>query len=876
MHGPDLSLPVTNPVMIFSIVLLIILILPILFQRIRIPGMVGLIVAGVIIGPHALGILERDATIELLGTVGLLYIMFIAGLEVDMNEFKKYRNRSIGFGTLTFILPQGIGTLMGYYILGFPWTSAILIGAVFASHTLLAYPIISRMGLAKIPSVTTAVGATIITDTAALLVLAVVVRSTEGELGPMFWVQMSVLLTFFVVGILWGVPRLGQWFFTKVSSNGIAEFVFVLAVVFVSAVVAEFIGVEAIIGAFLAGLALNRLVPEHSTLMNRTQFVGDALFIPFFLISVGMLVDVRILVAGVDAWIVAIAMLTTVTITKWMASMATIPLFKHTKDEAWTVFGLTIPQAAATLATVIIGYNVGLFDDAVLNGTILMILVTCMVGPYVAERWGRKVALQRENEPYERSSAPQRILVPLANPSTAQHLMDLALMIRQTTSEQPIHPLIVVQNTTDPEAGVARGEKLLGQITVHATAANVPVNPMVRLDPNIAHGIYRAIQERIISTVIIGWNGESSGREIVFGSVLDQLLIDSKELVLVSKLERPSNTLDRILLAVPPYAHREPGFAEVVATIKTLASQTGASIVLFHVSDQSDMVDALTRAKPEVPIASVPLEDWAGLVSALDEEVASDDLLFVMSSRQGTISWRPALNRLPRVLARRFPQNSLVVSYGSLKSVQDRMDGQPGSNTVLADALEVQRVSLDLRLSETGGIFESLMEHDETYSDLLKRHIIEELEQIEPAYVPEILPGVVLFHAHVRGIDKQAVFLGVSADGVKLERTSNMVHAVVVVLSPVGIPPEQHLRLLTLVARAFRSDEYLHEVLASESPGEAREYILGHVRRDIGGASPETVRQQLADVEPKVALSDDIAPHQKETHNEQSVDPEKP
>jgi Kef-type K+ transport system membrane component KefB/mannitol/fructose-specific phosphotransferase system IIA component (Ntr-type) len=863
MHGPDLSLPVTNPVMIFSIVLLIILVLPLLFQRIRIPGMVGLIIAGVIIGPHALGVLERDATIELLGTVGLLYIMFIAGLEVDMNEFKKYRNRSIGFGTLTFILPQGLGTLMGYYILGFAWPSAILIGAVFASHTLLAYPIISRMGLAKIPSVTTAVGATIITDTAALLVLAVVVRSTEGALGPMFWVQMFVLLTAFVFVVLWGVPKLGQWFFRKVSSNGIAEFVFVLAVVFVAAVGAEFIGIEAIIGAFLAGLALNRLVPEHSTLMNRTQFVGDALFIPFFLISVGMLVDVRILVAGADAWIVAGAMLTTVIVTKWLASMATIPLYKHTKDEAWTVFGLTIPQAAATLATVIIGYNVGLFDDAVLNGTILMILVTCMVGPYVAERYGREVAVQREKEPYERSSAPQRILVPLANPQTAQHLMDLSLLVRRPGSEQPIHPLIVVQNTTEPEPDVARGEKLLGQVTVHATAANVPVAPMVRLDANVANGIRRAIQERIISTVIIGWNGEGSGKALIFGSILDQLLVDTKELLLVTKLEQPANTLERLVIIVPPYADREPGFVEVATMAKILASQAGTKLVLVTANGEDDMVDALTKLKPEVPVEVEAVNDWSAMMPRLDDVIRPNDMIFLVSSRPGTISWRPALNRMPRVLARRFAENSLVISYGSLKSIQDRTDRAGAPDILLSSALDEAHIRYIDDADSMDVIFEQVLAGAEEYSDQLKRHVTDELLRIEPAYVPEILPGVVLFHAHVRGIDRQTVLIGLSKEGLSIERTSNTVYAIIIVLSPVGLPPERHLQMLTLIARAFRSDEYLQEVLTADGAGAAREFIIGHVRREVSGTVVE-VDSPRRKVHVPEDVRDDIAPHQAE------------
>ncbi|MFW5973027.1 MAG: cation:proton antiporter [Bacteroidota bacterium] len=863
MHGPDLSLPLTNPVMIFAIVLLIILILPLLFQRIRIPGMVGLILAGVVIGPHALGILERDATIELLGTVGLLYIMFIAGLEVDMNEFKKYRNRSIGFGTLTFILPQGLGTLMGYFLLGLPALTSILIGAVFASHTLLAYPIASRMGLAKIPAVTTAVGATILTDTAALLVLAVVVRSTEGVLGPMFWVQMAVLLTLFVLLVLWGVPKLGQWFFTKVQSNGIAEFVFVLAVVFVASVAAEFIGVEAIIGAFLAGLALNRLVPEHSTLMNRTQFVGDALFIPFFLISVGMLVDIRILVAGVDAWIVALAMLATVVITKWFASMGTLALFRYSKDEAWMIFGLTIPQAAATLATVIIGYNVGLFDDSVLNGTILMILVTCMIGPWVTERYGRKVAIGLEQQPFDRAALPQRILVPLANPETAPLLTDLAMMIRQPNSDQPVMPLIVVQNAADPEPGVARGEKLLAEVTMNATAAGIPVAPVVRIDPNVANGIRRAVHERMVSTIIIGWNGEGSARHFVFGSILDQVMSEARELVLVSKLERPLNTLGRVLLVVPPYADREPGFLEMLSTAKILASQTGARLVVVHVVDGEGLAEKLRRTKPDVPTEFQLIDEWSGLVRRLDTEVRAEDLIFLVSSRPGTISWRPALERLPRILARRFAASSLVIGYPSTKQVEPYTGSQTMTDIQIRKLVREERITDGLHGATLEDIFRNMLRPDLETDPALLQAIARRLSRIDPAYAPEIIPGVVLFHAHVEGISEPMAYVARSSDGVNLPRSASLVRVVLILLSPEHVSPEHHLQLLGTVARGFRLRERVEAFVNAPTIQEARTLLLAAISAGERVPADRTAASG-SDTNVNDDVHDDIAPHAKE------------
>ncbi|MDQ3556339.1 MAG: cation:proton antiporter, partial [Gemmatimonadota bacterium] len=455
------SLPVTAPTQIVAIAMVIFLLAPLLMQRLRVPGLIGLILAGAIVGPNALNLLARDQTIVLLGTVGLLYLMFLAGVEIDLHGFRRYRNRSLVFGALTFFIPQLVGTAVGR-LLGYGWPAAILLASMFASHTLLAYPIAIRFGISKNGAVTTAVGGTIITDTAALLVLAVIAASTRGTLDALFWVRLVVLLAVYLAAVLWGLPRLGRWFFRRGRTGGIAEYVFILAALFTGAFLAEVAGVEAIVGAFLVGLALNPLIPEHGPLTNRIHFVGEAVFIPFFLLSVGMLVDVRVLFGGVDAWRVMIAMTVTVTLTKWLAARVTQRIYRFSPEEGWMIFGLSVPQAAATLAATLVGYEVGLFDDAVLNGSILMILVTCIVGPYVVEKFGRRMALREERRPLDPEAAPQRILVPMANPATANALLDLALVIREPGSTEPLFPLTVVPDEEERSAeNVALAEKML-------------------------------------------------------------------------------------------------------------------------------------------------------------------------------------------------------------------------------------------------------------------------------------------------------------------------------------------------------------------------------------------------------------------------------
>ena len=390
------ALPLRDPVAVFTAVLLVLLAAPLVARR-GVPASVVLLVAGVALGPNALGVLDRDPTMVLLGTVGLLYIMFLAGLEIDLHEFVRHRRQSLIFGLLTFALPQLVGTAVGKLALGFGWPGAVLLGSVFASHTLLAYPAAARLGLSRETSVTTAVGATILTDTLALLVLAVVAtgaRTGEGA-DPWVLVRVTGALAAFGALVLWGVPRLGAWFLRRAAQDATVEFVFVLTTVFACALAVEGLGIEPIIGAFLAGLALNGLVPEGGALANRISFFGNAMFVPFFLLSTGMLVDLSAFAGGPDAgrsWAVAGAMVAVILTTKGAAAWATRPAFGYTAAQARLVFGLTVPQAAATLAAVLVGVEVGLFGPAVLNGTIAMVLVTCLVGPWLVETAGRQVA----------------------------------------------------------------------------------------------------------------------------------------------------------------------------------------------------------------------------------------------------------------------------------------------------------------------------------------------------------------------------------------------------------------------------------------------------------------------------------------------------
>src|SRR5690554_761774 len=448
----EFQLPLQNPVLIFSLILFIILLAPIVLQRIRIPGIIGLIVSGIIIGPAGLNVLEKSLFVDVFSTIGLLYIMFIAGLELDLNQFKANRNKSVLFGFFTFVIPLGLGFPICYYLLGLDFNASLLTASMFATHTLVTYPIVSKMGLSKNIAVAITVGGTILTDTAVLILLAVILGSHEGGLTQEFWIRLGISLVLFSAFMFLVIPRIAKWFFMILESEKHSHYIFVLSVVFFATFLAEIAGLESIIGAFVAGLALNKLIPHSSALMNRIEFIGNSLFIPFFLISVGMLVDVRVIMTGPAALIIA-ATLTVVAIAgKWLASFITQLWFKYSVAQRQLIFGLSGAHAAATLAVILIGYREGIIDDNVLNGTVILILVTSIVSSFVTERAAKKIVVSEGlDEVMTDTSAPEQILIPIANTINIGKILEFAVLIKDKKSPQPLSVLTVVPNNTEAE-----------------------------------------------------------------------------------------------------------------------------------------------------------------------------------------------------------------------------------------------------------------------------------------------------------------------------------------------------------------------------------------------------------------------------------------
>ena len=665
----DFNLPITDPTWIFLLVLLIILFAPMVLGRLRIPHIIGMILAGVVIGEHGFNILARDSSFELFGKVGLYYIMFLAGLEMNMGDFKKNRGKAVVLGLLAFVIPMALGFITNMTVLKYGFITSVLLASMYASHTLVAYPIVIRYGVSRHRSVSIAVGGTAVTDTLTLLVLAVIGGLFKGESSEMFWLWLVVKVIFLGFLIIFFFPRIGRWFFRKYDDN-VMQFIFVLAMVFLGAGLMEFVGMEGILGAFLAGLVLNRLIPHVSPLMNHLEFVGNALFIPYFLIGVGMLIDIKILFGHGDALKVAVVMTTVALASKWIASWLTQKIYKMKAIERELMFGLSNAQAAATLAAVLVGYNIilpsgeRLLNEDVLNGTIVLILFTCIISSFATERAARKLAMnEAQLDAEDKKNIPEKILIPVANPETIEELINLSLVIRDSKQRNNLMALNVINDNSSSEQLESRGKRNLERAAMIAASADVSLTQISRYDLNIASGIIHTAKEYEVTDVIIGLHRKVNIVDSFFGNLADGLLKGLHREVMIAKFLMPVNTLRRIIIAVPPKAEYEAGFQKWVGHFCRMASILGCRAHFFANEQTLGYLQQLVKNKYGLTMTDFShLDDWDDLL-LLTGQVNYDHLLVIISARRGSISYDTAFEKLPAQLGKYFSNNSLIILY---------------------------------------------------------------------------------------------------------------------------------------------------------------------------------------------------------------------
>lgn len=663
----EFQLPLQNPVLIFSLILFIILLSPILLKRLNIPGIIGLIISGVIIGPHGFNILAKNSAVDLFSTIGLLYIMFIAGLELDMKEFRANRNKSIVFGFFTFIIPLAIGYPVCRYLLQYDFNASLLTASMFATHTLVAYPIVSKLGISKNQAVAVTVGGTILTDTAVLIILAVVMGKSHGTLNKEFWIQLGVSLTIFSIIMFAIIPRIAKWFFRKLESEKHSHYIFVLSVVFFAAFLAEVAGVEAIIGAFVAGLALNKLIPHSSALMNRIEFIGNALFIPFFLISVGMLVDLSVLFSGIMAWVIAITLSIVALSGKWLAAKLTQLVFRYSKAQGKLIFGLSGAHAAATLAVILVGYEAKVLDENILNGTIILILITCIVASMATEKAAKQIILDTEDDHSELLNADtvknEHILIPIANIENLEKLIDLSIFIKDKKSVNPISVLSIVSNNEEAEIKLLNARNKLETFVKTASAAETRVNIITTIDHNAISGISRISREIMADIIVREWPLKTGLIDKLIGETVDSVLTSTEKNTFICYFNKPLAIHKRIIIVAPPLCEHEIGFETWIIKMSRLSQELSVPVRLYCNSTTAKSVSkAMARAKLPVPFSLMQFDDWDDFL-ILSRKVQEDDLFVLISARKGTASYMTVLENLPAKLEKHFANNSRIIIF---------------------------------------------------------------------------------------------------------------------------------------------------------------------------------------------------------------------
>lgn len=661
--------PITDPTLIFFVVLLIILLAPIIMGKLRIPHIIGMVIAGVAVGRYGFDILDRDASFELFGRVGLYYIMFLASLEMDMDGLKRNKYHTLIFGVLTFAVPFIMTYAMGVTLLQYSTATALLLGSLMASNTLVSYPIVSRYGLQRKPSVTLSVGSTMLSLLAALIVLAAIVGAHRGGAGLWFWLWFALKFCCYCGGLLWGMPRITRWFLRRYS-DAVMQFIFVMSELFISAALAELVGLEGIFGAFFAGLILNRYIPHVSPLMNRIEFIGNALFIPYFLIGVGMLINVRLLLQGGGIiWVVA-CIVVFGTLSKAIAAYASCLLFRMPTSSGHMMFGLTSAHAAGAIAMVMVGMSLKLpdghpvVDERMLNGVVIMILFTCIISSMVTEWAAQKITLRdKDFAPEVSPEDDEKILIPVKYPEYANRLVNMGIMMRNPKLNRSLVALNVVYDDEHMRQHQEQGRRLLEQVTQYASGSDVKMQTQVRVAANIANGIKHAFKEFRASEILIGMHTHSNVSPKFWGQFHQSLFNGLNRQIIMTRLNHPLATLRRIQVAVPSRAQYESGFYRWLERLARLAGNLECRILFHGRTDTLQMIrEYIQNRHADLRATYVSMDHWNEMPK-LAASIADDHLFVVVTARKGTVSYKAAQDRLPEELTKYFSGKNLMIIF---------------------------------------------------------------------------------------------------------------------------------------------------------------------------------------------------------------------
>ncbi len=682
MENVGFHLPINDPITVFGITLLVIFLIPLIFSKLKLPGIIGLILAGMLLGTSGLNILDKSASIELLGNVGLIYLMFLAGLELDAGSFMVNKSKNITFGILTFTIPFLFGFLICRYILGYGFLPSLLIASMFSTQTMIAFPIVSRLRLTKTLPVEISLGGTIITDTLVLLVL-VIITSLSVNAGINSFLLLIPKILVFVIFVILILPRITQWFLKNLMSNQLAQYVFVLATVFTVSAIARFLGIEPIIGAFLAGIILNKQIPPTALLMNRIEFIGNALFIPIFLFYVGMLIDLNAFVSGYESIKLSAILISFAIITKWLAAFITQKIFRLKTLDRQLIFGLSTAHAAATIAIILVGYELHIVDINTLNATIVVIFVSCVASAMVTEKAAKKYAITFPIGKINPAES-EKVLIPVSNPYNIEHLIQFAEYVSEKLKKSPITLLRVMKDETE----LPKVQELAAKAEEISHNFGIATEWAIRVDVNISSGIVRAAMEMLASKIIMGWSGKYiSSRRWIFGTILEGVLAEAKQPVYICSLKQPIEQLSQIYFLIPRNAEFDPSFKNCMNSFQKIVKKVRQQVTI--IVDKVHAENVLAELPPifgKAKLTIIETKRWDEGFAHL-KKIDSNALAIVISARKGTIAYNNDIQNTLLLTSRIIPEKNVIIVYPAIHgtSVIDSRSWLSGTGQMVAE-----------------------------------------------------------------------------------------------------------------------------------------------------------------------------------------------
>ncbi len=808
----DLNLPFTNPVAVFAVLIGLILIVPLIFKPLRIPVVAGLILGGLLIGPHGLGLLVRGETPQLLGKIGIIYIMFLAGLEIDLHQLSKRKGQTILFGVLTFLVPLGMGFAGAFGLFGMAAVPALLLASMFSSHTLLTYPEISRFGLSRNRAVTVTIGGTMITNLCALLILALSATWAQGKLDQWYFVRLAISLLIYCVVVFAVIPFMARRALKSLSADGDIQFLLIFCIMFISAALAQPAGLEPVIGAFLIGIALNRLIPDSSVLMNRLNFVGNSLFIPLFLVDVGLIINPSQFFGNIQSWFFAAFMVFVAIVSKWIPAWVSQKAFKFSPAERGIIFGLSVNQAASTLAAVLVGRELGLFDDIVVTATVVMILVSCIVGSVVSERSARKLKMAFASVSHDEKEESIRLMVSLSNPETAPALAELATYLVPKNSSEAIYPTVMVQDGTHVEEDLAKAESVIALAMTRILPLGLKAIPVSSLDVNIASGLLRVSKARRIQVMLLGWNGHFGVGRALFGSILDQLISNSPLRLVVARLFGSISEVKRVVLILPPFIEHQQDIWPSLGIVFDLAKRLGLKILLLSQALTLDNLSKNIKGLHQ-SLETVELKDWSDLLPSMTKLSNKTDLIALAHVRKHQLAWRPSLDRLPKSLSETFLDNNLLIVYPGTKpdtkrqhSIADDLSDNASHYDSPADQAPISYARYFERTSKPEqAILEVLAQQFDEHKAFRLLHTFSPDGKLQGV---ELKPGVILLHHHDENVEQFWIGCAVYSDLGRPIDSENPIDCIVLLVSPAQKAAEEHLVVLSRIARWVGQDDF--------------------------------------------------------------------